>query len=247
MRRGRLTTYLWRYQVPDFLLLRAGLPTLLVVLFGFMLWKQAGTAMGWDTSNGQQFAHGMFRNLAGVFITLGAFLGVARLVTDDRSNGYFRLLFSKPVSIERFYVQQWVLYGAGFVLIGGLLGAWFQAGTIALPVRELMVVMGLTWILVGGIGFFLTVTTNSDAAVLVVVYVLSNVLHTLKDTPRSPLWPWLRQVTRFLPPTHKLDYVRDQLYAGQPMPWAHATHVIVYGALAFVLALVVLRRSSFAR
>jgi hypothetical protein len=240
-------SYLLRYQLPDFLLLRAGLPTLLVVLFGFMLWKQAGSAMGWDTANGHQFAQQVFRNLAGVFITLGAFLGVARLVTDDRSNGYFRLLFSKPVSIERFYVQQWLLSGAGFVLIAGLLGAWFQAGTVTVPVREAMVVMGLTWILVGGVGFLLSASTNADAAILVVLFVVSNVLHALKDTPRSPLWPWLRQVTRALPPTQKLDFIRDQLYAGSPMPWSHAAHVAGYGVLAFIAALVVLRRSSFAR
>jgi len=44
----------------------------------------------------------------------------ARLVTDDRSNGYFRFLFSKPVSVGRFYLQQWVLHGMGFVVIVGL-------------------------------------------------------------------------------------------------------------------------------
>lgn len=245
--RGRMTAYLVRFQLVDFLMLRAGLPVLIVVMFGFMIWKQAGSAMGWDTPNGQQFAASMFRNLANVFITLASFIGVARMITDDRSNGYFRFLFSKPVSIERFYVQQWLLSGVGFVVLAGLLGSWFQAGTITLPVREAMIVMGLNWVLVGGVGFFLTAATNSDAALLVVIYVASNVLHALKDARNSPMWPWLKQVTRLLPPTQKLDYIRDQLYMGNPLPWPHTWHVIGYGAAAFIATLIVLRRSSFGR
>ena len=246
MTRGRLTAYL-RFQLQDFLMLRASLPTVLVALFGFMLWKQTSRGVDWVAPMGQQFATMMFRNLAGVFITVGSFLGIARIVADDRSNGYFRFLFSKPVSIERFYVQQWLLYGTGFVAIAGALGFWFQTATTTLPVRGLMVVMGLTWIVVGGVGFFLSAVTNSDAAVLVVAYVVSTVLHTLKDAPNSPMWPWLRQLTRLAMPVHKLDFVREQLYAGGAVPWMHVAHVAGYGAVAFILALAVLRRSSFAR
>lgn len=248
MTRGRLTAYV-KYQFQDFLVLRAALPTILVVMFGYMLWRSTSRSMGmdWTSPPGARFANEMFRNLAGVFIMMGSFLGVARIVADDRSNGYFRFLFSKPVSIERFYLQQWLLYGVGFVGVIGLLGFWFQSATTTLPVSAVMVVMGLTWILVGGVGFLLSALANSDAVALVVSYVTSMVLHSLKDTPGSPMWPWLKQVTRFTLPTHKLDYVRDQLYAGNAMPWTHASHVIAYGVIAVVLALVVLRRSSFAR
>lgn len=246
MNRGRLAAYL-KYQFQDFLMLRAGLPTVLVAMFGYMLWKGANRAIDWNTPNGAQFANQLFRNMASVFIMMGSFLGIARIVADDRSNGYFRFLFSKPVSIERFYLQQWFLYGVGFVGVIGLLGYWLQAFTAPLPIPALMTVMGLTWILVGGVGFLISAVTNVDAVMLVVLYVTSTVLHSLKDMPGSPMWPWLRQVTRFALPTHKLDFIRDQLYAGAPMPWTHAYHVIGYGVIAVVLALVVLRRTSFAR
>ena len=246
MNRGRMTAYL-RFQLQDFLLLRAGLPTVLVSMFGYMLWKQTGPSIDWNSAMGQQFAIGVFRNLASVFITIGSFLGVARIVADDRANGYFRFLFSKPVSIERFYAQQWLLYGAGFVIIAGLLGLWFQAVTTTLPVPGLMVVMGLNWILLGGVGFFLSTCINADAPVLVVAYVVSTVLHSLKDAPFSVMWPWLKQVTRLTLPVHKVDFIREQIYTGGAVPWMHVIHVVAYGMIAFVLALVVLRRTSFAR
>ena len=55
--RGRLVAYI-KFQLQDFLLLRAGLPTVLVLMFGFMLWKQAGSSLDWNTPTGQQFAMG---------------------------------------------------------------------------------------------------------------------------------------------------------------------------------------------
>lgn len=247
MNRGRLVAYLLRYQLADFLLLRAGLPGLVVVLFGFMLWKQTGQGNDWNSPLGMRFANEMFKVLAGIFITLGSFMGVARLVADDRSNGFFRFYFSKPVGIERYYVQQWLLNGIGMMVLTGLLGLWFQAGTVELPVRSAVIMMGLTWLLIGGLGFAVTAATNSDAAVIVLGYVVTTVLHVLKDTPNSPMWPWLKQVTRLTPPLQKLDYIRDQLYAGNAIPWPHFWHVAGYGALGFILAIVILRRTSFAR
>lgn len=247
MNRGRLGAYLLRYQIADFLLLRAGLPGLVVILFGFMLWKQTGQGNDWNSPMGVRFANEMFKILAGIFITLGSFMGVARLVADDRSNGFFRFYFSKPISIERYYVQQWLLSGIGLMVLTGLLGLWFQAGTGELPVRAAVIVMGLTWLLIGGLGFAVTAATNSDAAVIVFGYVVTTVLHGLKSMPDTPMWPWLKQVTRLTPPLHKLDYIRDQLYMGNPVPWTHVWHVAGYGALGFVLAIVILRRTSFAR
>ena len=238
--------YLVRYQLGDFLLLRAGLPTLIVTMLGFMMWKGAGT-VDWASPDGIRFSQQVFRLLGGMFIALGGFLGVARLISDDRSNGYYRLLLSKPVSLERFYIQQWLLHGIGLVVIAGLLAAWLQGATGTLPVREAMTVMGLMWLLIGGIGFALSAMTNADALLLVVLYVMSAVLHGLKDAPNSPMWPWLKQLTRIFPPVQKLDFIRDQLYAGAGMPWAHIAHVACYGALAFALGVIVLRRTSFAR
>lgn len=245
--RGRLGAYL-AFQARDFLLLRAALPTILVLLFGWTMVKTVPSGMDWAAPvPGQRFLAEIVRVLSGMFITLGAFLGVARMVTDDRANGYFRFLFSKPVSVVRFYGQQWLLTGAGLVVLSGALASLLAAATAPVPVAEIMVVMGLTWVLVGGVGFALSAATNYDAAVLVIAYVVSSALHAFKDAPGSTMAPWLQQLTRVTMPLHRLDYVRDQLYAGNSMPWGHAAIVAGYGAAFAVAAVVILRRVSLSR
>ena len=245
--RGRITAYLFRYQLGDFLLLRAGVPGVLVTLIGFMMWKGAASGTDWTSPEGAQLSRAAFRALAGMFIALGGFMAIARLVTDDRANGHYRFLLSKPVSLTRFYAQQWFLFGACLTVITGLFAAWLQAATGPLPVREAMIVLALFWVLVGGVGFALSAATNADALILVLLYVITTVLQGVKAMPDTPMWPWLQQVTRLFPPLHKLDYVRDQLYSGFAVPWPHVAHVAVYGAAAFVIGIVILRRWSFAR
>ncbi len=245
--RGRLGAYLV-FQAQDFLLMRAALPTLLVLMFGWMMIKTAPAGIDWSAPTpGQRILNEAFRTLSGMFITLGAFLGVARMVTDDRANGYFRFLFSKPVSVVRFYTQQWVLTGAGLVILTGALARLLGAVTAPVPVAAPMIVMGLTWVLVGGVGFALSAATNHDAPLLVVAYVASSALHALKDAPHTTMPEWLQQVTRFTIPLHRLDYVRDQLYAGYPMPWHHVAIVVGYGAAFAVAAAVILQRASLSR
>lgn len=245
---GRLGAYLIRYQLRDFLLLRAGLPTFIAVFFCWMIVKTDGARMVWESPDGHRMARDLFRVFGlGMFVNIGAFLGIARLVSDDRSNGYFRFLFSKPVSIERFYVQQWLLHGAAFVALIGILGLWLQSVTTTIPIREGMIVMGLTWILIGGVGFALAAATNADAVLLLLLWIGSKIAHTVKDADGSPMWPWMRQLTRLSLPTQKLDYVSAQLLAGNPLPVSHTIHVVAYGVLAFIVAVLLLRRTSFAR
>ncbi len=245
--RGRITAYL-RFQLADFLLMRAALPATLVVFLAYMTLASAPANVDWSArSGGARMLTQLFQAVAGAFIVLGSFLGVARLVTDDRSNGYFRFLFSKPMSVVRFYAQQWVLHGVGLVAIAGLLGLWLEARTAAIPVGAAMTMMALTWILVGGVGFALSAATNYDALLLVIAYVASSVLQGIKGAPDSLMAPWLREVTKLTLPVHKLDYIRAQLYTGGDLPWPATLHVVAYGMTGFAAAIVLLRRTSLAR
>jgi hypothetical protein len=246
--RGRLSAYLLRYQMRDFVVLRAALPTAMAVFVAWMAVKTDARGMEWNSPRGHRFMFDILQLIGGaMYIGLAGFLGIARLVTDDRTNGFFRFYFSKPVSIERFYVQQWFLHGAGFVAIIGLLGLWLQSVTIAVPIGGLMTVMGLTWILVGGVGFFLSVVTNYDAVILVFAFIGSKMLHGYKDAEGSGMSEWLRQLTRLSLPTQKLNYIQNELFMGRDLPWPHTLHVAGYGLVAFVLGVVLLRRRSFAR
>jgi hypothetical protein len=248
MTRGRIGAYLLRFQLRDLLVYRVTLPVMMAAFVAWMIVATDARRMDWASPQGSRMALDIVRVVGHVmFINVAVFLGIARLVSDDRSNGYYRFLFSKPVSLERFYAQQWLAQGASLVIITGLLGLWLQANTTAIPIRETMLVMALAWILIGGVGFALTAATNYDSLLLLLVWLISKVAHTIKDAPDSPMWPWLQEVTRFMLPTHKLEYVASELIGGNPLPVAHAAHVLAYGAVGFIVAVVLLRRTSFAR
>lgn len=248
MTTGRLAAYLFRFQLRDLAVLRAGLPTLMAVFFGWMVVKTDGSRVDWNSGDGQRLAMQILTTFGTyVFIPLAAFLGAARLVTDDRANGYFRFLFSKPVSVVRFYVQQWVLYGVLVTLLAALLTAWLQTQTTALPVAGAMMAVALTWVLAGGVGFLLSAATNYDALVLLILWTVSKVLHAIKDSHPEAMWAWAREVTRFLIPTQKLVHAQNELLSGNPLPWPHTAHVLAYGLLAFAAGIWVLRRRELAR
>jgi hypothetical protein len=248
MTRGRIGAYLLRFQLRDLLVYRVTLPVLMAVFVAWTIVTTDASRMDWASPQGSRMALDIVRVVGhGMFINVAVFLGIARLVGDDRSNGYYKFLFSKPVSLARFYTQQWLAQGASLVILTGLLGLWLQANTTAIPIPETMLVMALAWILIGGVGFALTAATNYDSLLLLLVWLISKVAHTIKDAPDSPMWPWLQEVTRFMLPTHKLEYVASELFGGNPLPVAHAAHVLAYGAVGFIVAVVLLRRTSFAR
>jgi ABC-2 type transport system ATP-binding protein len=245
---GRLTAYLFRFQLRDLLVLRAGLPTFMAVFFGWMIVKTDGSTVDWNGPSGRELARNVV-NMFGayVFIPVATFLGIARLVADDRANGYFRFLFSKPVSLLRFYVQQWVLYGVLIVVLGGILLAWLQANTTTLPIADAMLAIAITWVLVGGVGFLLTSLTNYDGLLLIIIWTVSKILHAVKDADNSPMWGWMRELTRLTVPVQKITHIQNELLAGNPLPIPHTVHVMAYGLLAFAAGVVILRRWSFSR
>jgi len=246
MTRGRLRAYA-RYQLVDFLLQRAALPALVIGAFGAMTWYAARASAGFSGEQGAAFATAQFHTYGSLFVALAGFAGIGRIVSEDRASGAVRFLFSKPVSFTAYYIQQWVVNGLALVAIAGILGSAWQAATVPQHVGGLMMTMAMAWVMLGGVGFLVSALTNADLVAILGVYLGTAVLRSLRDLPESPLPAWLSQAARVLPPTQKLDYVREHLLAGAGMPWAHAAHVLLYGAGAFALGLVVLRRPSLVR
>ena len=69
MTRGRLRAYA-RYQLVDFLLQRATLPTIAIAAFGAMTWYAAGASAGLAGEQGEAFAEVQFRTLGSLFVAL---------------------------------------------------------------------------------------------------------------------------------------------------------------------------------
>ena len=249
MSRGRLVGYL-PYKLGDYLLQRAAVPVVLVLLVaGFPLYGTLHGSPGFfATPQGPLVAQQLFTNVVALFLPLGAFLGGAGIISTDRHLGHVRFLFSKPVNVVAYYVQTYVLHGVVFVALFGMITWGYGAVTVHQPVGGAMVAAGLTFALVGGLGFLLSTLTRFDGLIVALAYIGSMTLQQVVATPGLPQLPgWAVQIARVLPPAYKLDRLRDQLYATQALDTSQLWHVLGYGLGAFILGLVALRKLPLSR
>jgi hypothetical protein len=175
---------------------------------------------------------------------LGTLFALNGISSTDRQRGYFRFLFSKPVSVPRFYLQDFLLRFAGLLAITlVLLGAFAVLAGVAFPVWAVAHV-ALTFMLVGGVGFLLSALTHHDGLALVGVYVGATLVRTA-----GAVLGWLGRgaaatfeiVGTVLPPFHLLDAVRTALATGTAPRMGDLVWVLAYGLGCFAAGLLVLR------
>ena len=143
--RARLGAYA-SWQVRDYLMDR-GAPTALIgLLFGYMVGGPMVGAMNMSLARMSPAAiaraggldaarDSMVTELTASFLTvalgnlvfLGALFAMNGIIANDRKLGYYRFLFSKPISPERYYGQAFVLHWAGFLFVSSILGLLYQA------------------------------------------------------------------------------------------------------------------------
>jgi ABC-type multidrug transport system permease subunit len=243
-----------RYQLRDAVVQRLLLPLVVVTLFAalpaYMMTKNTppGFMQG---AQGINLARQMFAQSVTLFLPMGAFLCAVGVISTDRHQGYIRFLFSKPVNVLALYAQAYVVAGVAFVLMFGFITWAFGTMTVHFSVHRAMEAAALTYVLIGGIGLLLGVITRFDGMTLILVYVLALLLQQLmaarNGLPDGGLPGWLATIARALPPVHKLDDLRDHLYAAQPLDMAQLWHVLGYGGGAAILAFVLMRRLPLAR
>ena len=252
MTRGRLSGYL-RYHAGDYLMQRASLPVLIIgILTGLTLYsmQRSEPANSWTTKQGIDSARMMYLQMVTLFLPLGAFLGAVQSISVDRHLGHFRFFFSKPVNAVAYYAQQFAVNGVLFVTLFGLMTWAFGALTVHQSVRAALAAAELTWLLIGGVGFFLGVVTRFDGALLALVYLVAMVTQqfVVAAAGNADALPgWLQFTAKALPPVVKLDQLRTQLYAHHLLEMADLGHVVGYGGGAVLLGMVLLRKLPLAR
>jgi len=239
-----------RWQLIDGAWQRLALPLVMAMLLSYAaFYSVKGMAAGhpdfFTGSDGRRFTYQLLKQAMGAFIPLAVLMGTNGIVAQDRQKGYFRFFFSKPVPVTGFYVSafvvQAVLVMAGAALVAALIGV----RSTPQPVLGVALAAGLTFALLGSLLFLLSTITYQDGLVFILAWVATLIARQIE--PAMPVGHWLHGVVRVLPPTHRLDAVRDALYAAQPVVAADVWHVLAYGAACFVLALVALRRLPLSR
>ncbi|HXE56461.1 MAG TPA: hypothetical protein VNK43_00525 [Gemmatimonadales bacterium] len=155
-----------------------------------------------------------------------AILAAGGIVSGDRARGYYRVLFSRPVSPVAYYLQRWLLGGALVGLAAPVLGLglWPSFGVVPFS-WETLARLGLLYLLLGGLVLFCSAATSTPHRELVavaLVVVLQGVLHGMIENGllASPLW---RAVAGALPPFHHLGGDRRLPTGGE------LAHVALYG------------------
>ena len=213
---------------------------LVVLLIGF-LGLQGATAAGAtiDTVSGD-ILRAVMRQLLGSLVFLGTFFATNGIIANDRKQGYYKFLFSKPVAPTSYYALTFAVYGVGLLVVTlALLGVWAVVARPMFP-APLLAVVALMYVAYGGIGFLLSAAWRFDWISLVTVLLVANVAWSVWGTASGPVY-WLLHL---LPPVHRADSVFDLVLRGSvgPVPWGSIAWLGGYGLACLLLGLLVIRK-----
>lgn len=238
MMRSNLRRYaLW--QIRDFARDR-GLALLLVgFLIGF-------TFVGPVRAVGRPIDAPLARNLIVAILAqvafILAFITLNGIISTDRKMGYFRFLFSKPVSIPSYYTQLFVVYFVGFIAaVAVLLGAFSLLVHPVSPFGPLMF-CALVFLSLGGIAFLISSLFRHDWPILAAVFLGSAILHSMWQYNEG----WRRMVLSILPPVYKLTTALPDIMNRGTVNTQDTLWLLGYSAICFAAGLFVLRRRPFA-
>jgi hypothetical protein len=242
MSRARLARYsLWQFR--DFAIERGIAIMIIGLLWGYTLIAPMRAAMGAAFDIGPRSpAWPLVVTVTSSVVSLSVLIALNGIVSTDRKMGYYRFLFSKPVSAVAYYAQLFFVYMAGVLAAMLLLAATLHAVVPTFKILNFLVYAAVIYIAMGGIGFFLSVATRFDWLTLAAVWLGSRIVRDFSGGGSG----WKSIAVELLPPVHKLNDVSMSIITSGT---AHASDVIWllgYGALFFALGLLLLHRGSLA-
>jgi hypothetical protein len=249
---ARLGAYaLW--QLRDYLLDRGVATLLITALTGYLsaapayvmlrqnfdrpeLVARYGSAAAARIAIAHEASAAFLNGTLGVIVFLGALLAMNGIVANDRKLGYFRFLFSKPMSPARYYGQAFAVHAGGWLMIVGLLA--FVYGVFIYPLLSIAFLagIGLVFLCYAGVAFLLSATARWDWLSLVFVTVATTLLQQRFGGSSSPF----AKLLYLLPPLQETTGVYAALAEGVALPWQSIAWLGGYGAACFMAALVVL-------
>jgi len=192
-----------------------------------------------------EFSFHLMRSMLGALIFLGALFAMNGIVANDRKQGYFRLLFAKPVTPMRYYGQAFLVHWFGFMIVMLLLGLLYSVIVWPMLTPRFVIVVSLMFVGYAGIAFLLSAAARWDWLSLVVVSVAAMFFWSKFGASTHPLAGLLY----LLPPVHRADEVYASVSgtpvlsaAGLPaVPWPIVAWFAGYGIICYIAGLVVLR------
>jgi len=222
MTRGRLLRYS-RYQLKDFAIERALTVVLLaaVNMIGPITTMQnlpaAARAAGLDSP-----VAGQVIVIFGSLVVLAILFSGQELISRPRKQGYYRLVLAKPVDPVLFYGQLFLVHLIGTVLLLSLMAALFSVLAFPVAIGHIALAAAIGFVLIGGVGFLISVFLNHDSIVLILLVAASVLMKGYAADETGGLWPGVAKV---LIPV-------DHLIALKPMLVAAPVQQYIYDLIA---------------
>jgi hypothetical protein len=237
-RASSLASYsLWQFR--DFVLERGIAILIISFLWGYALIVPLGGAMGAGRASP---IWPLMLQGASTLVSLSVLIALNGTISSDRKLGYYRFLFSKPVNPVLYYAQGFFVGLIGLVLSMLVLSSLLHTLMPIFSIVNFLLYTALIYIAMGGIGFFLSAATRFDWLSLAAVWLGSRILRLLY----SPKNDWRSKAVELLPPVHRVDDVANSLIGMGTAQASDILWLLGYGALFFVLGLVLLRWGSIA-
>lgn len=240
MSRARLGRYAV-FQLRDYLMGKAVGFVLFSLFVGSMIPRDltASHGAGWRSSpEAGNIAFRAIASQSSVLLLLGLILSASYLVANDRVTGSYRFLFAKPVGIPRYYAQLWLVHGAGFVALTGLLLGLFSVAVVPVSTWPFMAWAALLWALWGSICFCFSTFVRFDWLMMTLLMLLPALVKGFV----APASFWYKALTLVLPPVAHLDAAQQALVLRTPVAISDVAWVVGYGAIFLMAGLVSLRR-----
>lgn len=238
-----------RCVLTDYLLLRASLPAGFIALAAWAVinstLKSAGPKQ-WADPRFISGMHSTYGSFSALLLYFATFLAVIAVMTVDRTTGYYRFFFSKPVNVVSYYLHTFAVHGAALCALLAIFalvwGSWLPHESL----HRSTMIGALAFALIGGLGFGFGAITNGDAALTPLSYIFAVSAQTTLIGYAGPP-KWLVAAAKILPPATDFEKLREQLNKAQELASSPLWHVLAYGAGGWILGLIFLRWRPLAR
>jgi hypothetical protein len=255
-RRARLGRYaLW--QARDFTMNTAIITIILFGLFGAILvmnihaQEEMAAAMVKRPStrfsaNMDVMKLSMFRDIYGMFTMVAPIIALSGIISQDRSSGFTRFLFAKPLSPRMFYLQSFLIRFAGYLAVGHLLLFWYGLYEPPAYTWHFLADMSISFVTVGGIVLLFSVLSKYDGLIAIAALLVASIFWDKWEHAEG----FRKFLPYLLPPIGKVGDMHVWLFGLSamnspvtvPFPAKWALWLAGYGLACGVLGLYLLRR-----
>ena len=254
VRRARLLAYA-RWQALDFTI-NIGIVSL--VLFGMLgviglmdihMAEHSFSGMGKTMPVSMKLKS--FLQIWGMFAAVAPIITTTGVASQDRSAGYSRFLFAKPLSPRLFYLQSWLVRFAGFLALGTALVVVYSMYEPPTFGWRFLVDMTISFVSMSGVVFLLSVITRFDGLIAAGFLLLGEVVWVKWEGARG-----LKHLVLYLfPPVSHLGAPHYWLIGinavdkmtDVPFPTTWVAWNVGYGLACLLLGIYLLRKVSLTK